>query len=97
MDKLTDIPVVNETQPSQQEAEVMKKYFGDAEVTSTKPSWASAFKLALYVCLLFLALSNPITDGIFCHLPYCGEGFATLMGMKLLIFFVVFVAVYKFL
>ena len=102
MDKLSDVPV-NETAHTPQETNVMKKYFADADTSSSdsgtnaKTSWSSTLKLALYVTILFLLLSNPITDAVFCKVPYCGEGVFTLLGVKAVAFLVLFVAMYKFL
>lgn len=98
MDKLTDIPP-KETQLSEQENDVLKKYFGESSVSTESPksSWMQTFKLALYASILFLALCNPITDGIFCRLPYCGEGVVTILAMKTLVFMILFVAMYRFL
>lgn len=98
MDKLADLPP-KETQLSEQENDVLKKYFGENSVSTESPksSWMQTFKLALYASILFLALCNPITDGIFCRLPYCGEGVVTILAMKTLVFMILFVAMYRFL
>lgn len=99
MDKLTDLPP-KETQSTPQETDVMKKYFGessgDAHENGPKPSWTMTFKLTLYAAVLFLALCNPITDSIFCRLPWCGEGVITLLAAKTLIFMLLFIAMYRF-
>lgn len=97
MDKLSDLPPA-ETKLTQQENEVMKKYFGDAEPPADKQlSWTSILKLALYATVLFIALSNPIIDGLFCKLPYCGDGVMTLLATKAVLFMMFFIAIYKFL
>ncbi len=104
MDKLADLPP-KETQLSEQENGVLKKYFGETSSSSGedgtapvgKPGWIQTFKLALYASILFIALCNPITDGVFCRLPYCGEGVVSLLAAKTLIFMISFVAMYKFL
>lgn len=100
MDKLADLPPV-ETQLSDQERGVLNKYFADGDGASTgdnsKPTWMQTMKLALYTTILFLALCNPITDAVFCRLPYCGEGVVTLLAVKTLLFMTLFIAMYKFL
>jgi len=97
MDKLSELPPA-ETKMTPQENEVMKKYFGDAEPPAEKQlSWTAILKLALYATILFVVLSNPITDGLFCKLPYCGDGMITLLATKSVIFMMLFVAIYKFL
>lgn len=97
MDKLSELPPT-ETQLTPQENQVMKKYFGDGETPpEQRMSWASIFKLALYATILFLALSNPITDGIFSKIPYCGEGIMTLLATKAIVFMFLFIVIYKFL
>lgn len=104
MDKLADLPP-KETQLSEQENGVLKKYFGETssssgggeEASTGKPGWIQTFKLALYASILFIALCNPITDTIFCRMPYCGEGVVSLLVAKTFIFMILFVAMYKFL
>jgi len=95
MDKLSELPPA-ETAMTPQENEVMKKYFGDSEPQSEKLSWAQIFKLAIYATILFVFLTNPIADGIFSKLPYCGDGVLTLLLTKSLIFMVLFISIYKF-
>ena len=101
MDKLADLPPV-ETQLSDQENRVLKTYFdgsnaGGSSGDSSKPTWMQTLKLALYTTVLFLALCNPITDAVFCRLPYCGEGVVSLLAVKTLLFMTLFIAMYKFL
>lgn len=97
MDKLADLPPA-ETQLSEQENDVLKKYFdGGTPEDAPKATWMQTFKLALYASILFLALCNPITDAVFCRLPYCGEGVVTVLGIKTFVFMICFVAIYKFL
>jgi hypothetical protein len=98
MDKLSELPPT-ETQLSPQENGVLKKYFDGDENNSSdsKLTWMQTFKLAIYASILFLALCNPITDSVFCRLPYCGEGVVSLLAIKTLIFMFCFVAMYKFL
>ena len=99
MVKLSELPPVD-TKVTPQETDVMKKYFGDVPSsgaeTDSKPTWMKTFKVALYAAILFLALCNPITDSIFCHLPWCGEGVVTLLAAKTFLFMMLFVAMYKF-
>lgn len=99
MVKLSELPPVD-TQVTPQEKDVMKKYFGEAPSSGpaedAKPSWMKTFKVALYATILFLALCNPITDSIFCHLPWCGDGVVTLLAAKTFLFMMIFVGMYKF-
>ncbi len=97
MDKLSDLPV-KETQQTEQENAVLKKYFGDGQPEANeRPTWMMTFKLALYTAVIFLMLCNPMADAIFCKLPYCGEGVVTLLASKTLIFMILFISMYKFL
>ena len=96
MDKLSELPPI-ETKLTPQEHDVMQKYFGDSEAPEKQLSWSQIFKLAIYATVLFLALANPITDGIFSKIPYCGEGVVALLATKAVIFMFLFIVIYKFL
>jgi len=95
MDKLSELPPAD-TKMTPQENEVMNKYFGDATPQEATLSWSKIFKLALYTTLLFLALSNPITENLFSNLPYCGNSMITVLLTKAFLFMVMFIAIYKF-
>ena len=103
MDKLSDLPVAD-TEPTPQETQVMEKYFGDsdgenAEKESPKKvlGWGATIKLAGLGALLFLALANSWVDMIFDKIPYCGENALTILGVKALVFMILFVVMYRYL
>ena len=50
-------------------------------------------KLAGYTTVLFLALANPWLDTLLCKVPYCGDNAFMLLGMKTLVFAILYVIV----
>lgn len=50
-------------------------------------------KLAGYTTVLFLALANPWLDTFLCKVPYCGDNAFMLLGMKTLVFALLYVIV----
>ena len=50
-------------------------------------------KLAGYTTVLFLALANPWLDTLLCNVPYCGDNAFMLLGMKALVFALLYVIV----
>ena len=97
MDRLTDLPPKEDTELTPQEDEVMKNMFGGSGGTPKKRGWMETLKLAAVSALLFLALANPWIDIIFSKLPYCGESSISVLAVKTLLFFILWVAMYKYL
>jgi len=100
MEKLSEIPTKNDTQMSQDEESVMKKYFKPESFAAVKTSsggWMDTIKLAMYASVLFLILANPWIDSILCMVPYCGENVLVLLAFKALLFMILFVCTFKFL
>lgn len=100
MEKLSDLPTKDDAEMSPQENDVMKKYFNASPSSKTsgkKLSWIDTFKIALYAAILFVALSNPWVDTLFCAVPYCGDNALILLGAKFVLFIFIFVLMYRFL
>lgn len=96
MDDLDTLPLKDDTDVSQEEKNVMNKYFNKNNSSKKSIFTKQSFFLAASCTLLFAFLGNTWVDGVICKLPYCGNPIATL-GIKSLIFFVVFFVILKFL
>lgn len=104
MDKLSDLPVAD-TEPTPQETQVMEKYFGDGtdsensekETPKKVLGWGATIKLAGLGAILFLLLANSWVDMIFDKIPYCGENALTVLGVKALVFMILFVVLNRYL
>ena len=48
------------------------------------------WKVIGYTTVLFLALANPWVDLLFCKIPYCGDNAPILLGIKTLIFAILY-------
>ena len=99
LDKLDDLPT-GDAPHSPQEAAVMKKYFDadeedDAPAKSTGKTWGATFKFAGIATVLFALLANPWIDMGLCYVPYCGGNAIGLLVLKMLIFMVLFVVLYR--
>lgn len=102
MERLADLPAKEDVAPTPQEDEVMKKFFdapqssgSSSGKTSTERGWGETLKLALYAAIIFFALANPWVDSVFCMVPYCGGSVIALLLIKMLLFAMIFVIVYK--
>jgi len=51
------------------------------------------WKLIGYTTVLFLALANPWIDTLFCKIPYCGDNAVTLLGIKTLMFAILYLII----
>lgn len=59
--------------------------------SSSKPPSTIKWKLVGVTILLFILLANPWVDALFTKVPYCGEGGMTVLGVKALLFAILFV------
>lgn len=98
MEKLSDLPTKDNVEMSPQENDVMKKYFNasSSKTNGKKISWTNTFKIALYAAVLFLVLSNPWVDTLFCAVPYCGDNALILLALKFVLFIFIFVLIHSF-
>ena len=107
MDKLSELPVKNDTVKTEEESEIIKQFFQPEQTvsppTNSPPTKSQSFltsfiskinwKVVGIATLFFVILANPWIDKIFCKLPYCGENAASLLGIKTLIFFMVLIII----
>ena len=100
MEKLSDLAPQENAEITPQESDVLKKYFnatpGGTKERSGNPGWMRVMKIALYGSILFLVLANPWIDSLVCMVPYCGGNTMMLLGVKALLFFVLFMSLLKF-
>lgn len=98
MDTLSDLPVVKEEQSPQEKA-IMSKYFGvDTSSPSSSqsgPGWGTSLKIVGMATLVYLLVSNPFTEKLLRHIPYTDSP-AGSVGIKVLLFFIVFLLISRF-
>lgn len=91
MDTLKDLPVDDKSQLSSDQKAIMEKYVGtpaaqkegdglDSEDSSSK------WKIIAYVSVLFVALLNPIVQGLFNRFPYFGGNEISVLVLTTIIF-----------
>lgn len=99
MEKLSELPTKNDGEVKLEDAQLMEKYFPQAENTKGKGlSWTQIFKLTLFAVLIFLAVSNPITAKAIVYLPYMSEDSVLApIAFQVVVFVIVFVLCQKFL
>nr|QBK86156.1 MAG: uncharacterized protein LCMAC101_07510 [Marseillevirus LCMAC101] len=51
------------------------------------------WKIVGYTTVLFFALANPWIDMLFCKIPYCGDNNLMLLGIKTLIFSILYLII----
>ncbi len=83
MDNLDDLPIDETKQTSQNELQLLKKYFGNDKQQSGK--LFGELKEVFIATVLFALLSTDFFDRCLDYLPYTGSPFVK-YGLKLLIF-----------
>ena len=98
MERLSDLPPVEDTDITPQESSVMQKYFSTPapEKKIHKPGWLDTIKMSFYAAMLFVILANPWIDSIVCMLPYCGDSALSLLFIKAMIFAIVFTVMNRY-
>ena len=51
------------------------------------------WKIIGYTIILFLVLANPWIDMLFCKIPYCGDNAPMLLGIKTLMFAILYLII----
>jgi len=88
MDSLKDLPVDDKSQLSQEQKTVMEKYIGAPAVENTKEQQSSRWMIIAYLSALFIALINPMTQGLFDRFPYFGGNNISVLVLTTIIFVV---------
>lgn len=106
MDSLSELPVNDGVQLSQQESSTIAELFpvqGDsisAKADDSKTATGSKRKLNLkalgYMAVLFIILANPWIDSAICKIPKC-ESAGTVFAVKLTLFLLGMVMIQMFL
>jgi hypothetical protein len=104
MDSLSDLPPIKDTEQSQQEKNVMAKYFDvpqdgsnpGSNTPSMSVGWVRAIKVGGIASLLFILFANPFIDRLLLSVPYVNKSAITLLGAKFVLFFILFTLVYKY-
>lgn len=94
MDRLSELPIKNDTVRTPDEDAVMKRFFpggkGGHTINSNLQSKSnktsdSKLKIIAYASILFIILANPWVDKILCKIPYCENMFIS-TSIKVVLF-----------
>ena len=88
MDSLKDLPIDDKSQLSPEQRVVMEKYVGVPAVESNEGQQSSRWMIIAYLSALFIALINPITQGLFDRFPYFGGNNISVLVLTTIIFMV---------
>jgi hypothetical protein len=105
---LNSLPENPNTIPSPKEQSTMSRFFKGNQMNVHRPppsvsandnsidpkSWKNTMKLAFYMCIIFVLLSNPIVDGILSGISYLSSSLSVTV-FKICVFIILFVALYK--
>jgi len=88
MDALKDLPTDEKDALSEQQKLIISKFVGGAPAKSksTNNNSTSKWKIVGYIIASFLALLNPISQGLLSKLPYVGNNYTTMLAATTLIF-----------
>jgi hypothetical protein len=89
MDSLKDLPVDDKSQLSSDQKTVMEKYVGAPASVDNVEEQSSKWKLIAYISALFIALVNPLTQGIFNRFPYFGNNEVSVLVLTTIIFVII--------
>jgi len=93
MDKLSELPEKEDTVPSELEEKIIEKYFDPQEENHDKKK--SILYLVFYTTLLFIALSNPLTENMSHFIPFLQNQITWYM-LRIAIFAICFFVIYKY-
>jgi hypothetical protein len=88
MDSLKDLPIDDKSQLSSEQRTVMEKYVGAPAVENTGGQQSSRWMIIAYLSALFVALINPMTQGLFDRFPYFGGNNISVLVLTTIIFMV---------
>lgn len=89
MDSLKDLPIDDKSQLSPEQKTVMEKYVGTPPaVENTVEQHSSKWMIIAYLSALFVALINPLTQGLFDRFPYFGGNNVSVLVLTTIIFMV---------
>jgi hypothetical protein len=88
MDSLKDLPVDDKSTLSPEQKSILNKYIGgsapsgSSNNSNSTPKW----KTTLYIAAVFLALVNPIVQGLLSKIPTVGDNYMYMLMLTTLIF-----------
>lgn len=85
MDSIDSLDLDDNGKLTATELDVMRRYFDDKTVQVAGAVKEYNVQHALYLTILFILLSNPLTDGLLEYLPGCAVGYVK-YAVKVLIF-----------
>ena len=88
-DRLSDLPVNNNVQMNQQEAEVMGQYFKRGEGDSGSRGWKANTKIILIASASFIFIANPWIDKLIAGLYDFGNNIIVML-VKTVLFALIF-------
>ena len=75
MDSLDDLPIDENVNLQNKDAEILKRYFGDSDSDNdNEPILSYKIKILIFAIITFLILSNPIIKRIIRYMPFIGGG-----------------------
>jgi len=92
MDSLKNLPVDDKSILSSEQKSVLNKYIGGSAPNGDENSSNSSnkstpkWKTVLYMAAVFLALVNPITQGLLSKLPTIGDNYAYMLMITTLLY-----------
>jgi len=86
MEKLANLPTKDDTPSSPEQEAIMNHFFGEPPEEKGFVEKIQLKKVAIFT-LLFVALTNPLTDTILSKIPYLSNSYV-LLGVKTFAFFV---------
>lgn len=94
MDKLTDLPPVENSSKTPEEAQILNQFFGGASDVGDDDTLDSVpqkpkmnWKMIGVSVLLFALLANPWIDSVLCKLPKC-ESTSTIFILKIVVYII---------
>lgn len=102
-DNLTNLPADDDVELTPGENEVISQMFKKGSDDTSRSSdknqtngWIAKAKISFVATLIFILLANPWLDALFCHLPWCGESPMIILGIKSLLFMILFLLTMKY-
>jgi hypothetical protein len=99
MDKLEDLPVDEDSTPTEKGTAILNKFFTKPnESKKPKSKWADIdkWKLIGYAAVLFVLLANPFTQDLLHKAPYFGGNGMSVMLLSLVLYVLILIALVMF-
>ncbi|MDB4769568.1 hypothetical protein OAG24_01245 [bacterium] len=95
-DRLSDLPINDNVQMNEQEADVMGRYFDGGKESTSGRGWKSNAKIISIASVSFLVVANPWTDKLISNLYDFGNDFIVVL-VKTVLFALIFTVLFMML